>query len=348
MHFVCYHDWESLPQSADTLFAMVEKESVFYSRLWFENLASHALKDNQVMSLACVVDGDTVLAILPLVSRTAESWQSLGNICTTHFTLLLAEHRQQAVIACMAEGLKQLPFQVLLLDAISENDSKIDNLQQAMESCGFSSYRRFGFYNWVYRLNGQSFEAYMAARPARMRNTIARKGRKLEREHSSEIRLYTGSDLQQGKADYDLVYKASWKAGERFHKFINNLLLSMSAAGWSRIAVLYIEGQPVAAQIWFVVHRRASIFRLAYDERWRQYSPGSVLTSYLMQHVIDVDRVEEIDFLNGNDAYKQDWMSERRERWALVCVRDQSTESRVSVFNRKLRSWLGWRKKRPG
>jgi hypothetical protein len=288
-----------------------------------------------------VVDGDTVLAILPLVSRTAESWQSLGNICTTHFTLLLAEHRQQAVIACMAEGLKQLPFHVLRLDAISENDSKIDNLQQAMESCGFSCYRRFGFYNWVYRLNGQSFEAYMAARPARMRNTITRKGRKLEREHLSDIRLYTGSDLQQGKADYDLVYKASWKAGERFHEFINNLLLSMSAAGWSRLAVLYIEGQPVAAQIWFVVHRRASIFRLAYDERWRQYSPGSVLTSYLMQHVIDVDRVEEIDFLNGNDAYKQDWMSERRERWVLVCARDQSTESWMSVFNRKLRSWLG-------
>ena len=39
-----------------------------------------------------------------------------------------------------------------------------------------------------------------------------------------------------------------------------------------------------------------------------------------MQYVIDIDQVEEIDFLTGNDAYKQDWMSERRERFALSFV----------------------------
>jgi hypothetical protein len=40
-----------------------------------------------------------------------------------------------------------------------------------------------------------------------------------------------------------------------------------------------------------------------------------------MEYVIDTDRVEEIDFLTGNDAYKQDWMSERRERFLLSCVK---------------------------
>ena len=340
MQFVCYHDWESLPESADTLFAMGEKESIFYSRLWFESLASHVLMDNQVMSLACVVDGDTVLAILPLVSRTAESWHSLGNICTTHFTLLLAAHGQQDVIACMAKGLKQLPFHVLRLDAISENDSNIDNLQQAMQSCGFSCYRRFHFYNWTHRLKGHSYEEYMAARPTRVRNTIARKRRKLEREHPYDIRLYTGDELKQGKADYDSVYKASWKAGERFHEFINSLLVSMSAAGWLRLAILYIEGRPAAAQIWFVAHCKASIFRLAYDESWKRYSPGSILTSYLVEYVIDIDKVEEIDFLNGNDAYKQDWMSERRECWALICIKHDKPKSWINVFIGSLKNWL--------
>ena len=47
----------------------------------------------------------------------------------------------------------------------------------------------------------------------------------------------------------------------------------------------------------------------------------SILIAHLMQHVIDVDRVDEIDFLYGNDTYKQDWMSERRERWGLYCGR---------------------------
>ena len=42
--------------------------------------------------------------------------------------------------------------------------------------------------------------------------------------------------------------------------------------------------------------------------------------AFLMQHVIDNDKVDEIDFLTGNDAYKQDWMSERRARWRLNCI----------------------------
>ncbi len=340
MEFVCYHDWDSLPQNANALFAKGEKDSIFYSRLWFEDLANYSLKDDQIMSLACVVDGDRVLAILPLFSRTAESWRSLSNVCTTHYTLLLAEYDQQEVLACMAEGLNRLPLQVLRLEPVAEDDRTINSLQRAMESCGFSCYRRFGFYNWIHRLKGQSYDDYMAARPSRMRNTIARKRRKLEREHAYDIRLFAGDNLKQGKADYDSIYKASWKAGELFREFINSLLVSMSAAGWLRLAVLYIEGQPAATQIWFVAHGKASIFRLAYDETWKHYSPGSILTSYLMQLVIDTDKVEEIDFLNGNDTYKQDWMSERRECWALICIKHDKTKSWISKFIWTLKNWL--------
>jgi CelD/BcsL family acetyltransferase involved in cellulose biosynthesis len=38
----------------------------------------------------------------------------------------------------------------------------------------------------------------------------------------------------------------------------------------------------------------------------------------MMQHVIDVDRVREVDYLTGDDAYKRDWMSHSRERHGLV------------------------------
>jgi CelD/BcsL family acetyltransferase involved in cellulose biosynthesis len=123
-------------------------------------------------------------------------------------------------------------------------------------------------------------------------------------------------------ADYHAVYTASWKANEQYVDFLDGMVAALSKPGWSRLAVLYVGNSPVAAQLWFVVHGRASIFRLAYDEAWRQYSPGSILTGHLMEYVIDTDRVEEIDFLTGNDAYKQDWMSERRERFLLSGVKN--------------------------
>ncbi len=51
-----------------------------------------------------------------------------------------------------------------------------------------------------------------------------------------------------------------------------------------------------------------------------------------MEYVIDTDGVNEIDFLTGNDAYKQDWMSERRERFLLGCVKNIKPVSRTARF----------------
>jgi hypothetical protein len=46
-------------------------------------------------------------------------------------------------------------------------------------------------------------------------------------------------------------------------------------------------------------------------------SAGSVLTQALIQHAMDVDRVTEVDYLTGDDAYRADWMALRRKRVGL-------------------------------
>ena len=148
------------------------------------------------------------------------------------------------------------------------------------------------------------------------------KKHKLAREHSYEIRLFIGSNVPQGLADYYLVYNASWKQNETLNLGFQECFVGdFSRTGWCRLAILYVKGLPIAAQLWFVYQGKASIFKLAYDKAWRQFSPGSILSSFLMKYVIDTDKVEEIDFLTGNEAYKQDWMSERRERFLLSCVK---------------------------
>jgi CelD/BcsL family acetyltransferase involved in cellulose biosynthesis len=105
---------------------------------------------------------------------------------------------------------------------------------------------------------------------------------------------------------------------------------------WSRLAVLYVQDQPIAAQLWFVLGRNASIFRLNYDQAWRHYSSGSILTSFPMEYVIDTDKVDEIDFLTSNEAYKQDWMSDRRERCAPSCVKPATPTVRYARFAESL------------
>jgi hypothetical protein len=338
MKFICYTDLHQLPANASVLFKQSEQGSVFFSRPWLDNLANTAVDDALTPVLACVVAGDRVLAILPLMKSEGYSWYSLKHRYTTHYSLLVVQENQQQVLTCMAEGLAQLPLEALLLEPVGDDDSRLNSLQKIMQTLGFSCERIFRFYNWVYPVQGQSFSDYLADRPTRLRNTISRKQRKLEREHGYQIQLFTGKDVPRKMPDYYTVYNASWKANEQYVSFLDGIVAAFSEQGWTRLAVLYVKNRPVAAQLWFVAHAKASIFRLVYDKSWKAYSPGSILTAFLMEHVIDQCKVEEIDFLTGNDAYKQDWMSERRERFALSCVRSKQPSGRyqslLALLNR--------------
>ncbi|MDH5444984.1 MAG: GNAT family N-acetyltransferase [Gammaproteobacteria bacterium] len=326
MKFVCYYNWDQLPESANVLFVQGEKENLFYSSQWFKKVTA-TLENDQAMMLACVVADDQVLAILPLIQLSKENFLSLKHRYATHFSLLLAEEDQSQVLACLVKGLEKLPARSLLLEPVADDDNKMIVLQDFMQQAGYQCQLHFRTYNWIYRLQNQSFVNYLAGRPSRLRNTISRKSRKLDREHGYEMRLFIGDDVPHAMCDYYAVFTSSWKANEQFVEFLNSVVEGFSRAAWSRLGVLYVKNKPVAAQLWFVVHGKASIFRLAYDEAWKSYSPGSILTSFMMEYVIDTDKISEIDFLTGNEAYKQDWMSERRERFALSCVKTKKPDS---------------------
>ena len=326
MEFVTYRDWVQLPASAEALFTQAEKSSIFFSRQWFENLTTE-IDDDQSIMLACVIADNQVMAILPLVMSAGKTGYALKHRYTPVYSLLLAHHDQAGVLSCLVQGLTRLPLTGLLLEPVADDDNKMIVLQDFMQQAGYQCQLHFRTYNWIYRLQNQSFVNYLAGRPSRLRNTISRKSRKLDREHGYEMRLFIGDDVPHAMCDYYAVFTSSWKANEQFVEFLNSVVEGFSRSTWSRLGVLYVKNKPVAAQLWFVVHGKASIFRLAYDEAWKSYSPGSILTSFMMEYVIDTDKISEIDFLTGNEAYKQDWMSERRERFALSCVKTKKPDS---------------------
>jgi hypothetical protein len=339
MKFVVYSQWKQLPENSNKLFAEGEQDSLFLSRIWLESLTDHALAENQSIILACVVEDETFQAILPMMSSVGDGLSALCANFTSFYSPLVINHGQQDVIlSCLAKGLSQMDFASIRFEPIDSDDDNIIRLRRCMESCGFQSYPYFRFYNWMHPLNGQSFDQYMAERPANLRNTINRKQRKFERDHAYDIRLYKHEDIDQALLDYQVIYKSSWKANELYSDFTPSLVRSLSELGWLRLAILYIQDKPVATQIWFVVHGKASIYRLAYDEYWKNYSPGSILTQYLMRYVIDTDKVSEIDFLTGNERYKQDWMSVQKERSGLRFVKQAKQKNRFSRMIESLKN----------
>jgi CelD/BcsL family acetyltransferase involved in cellulose biosynthesis len=118
--------------------------------------------------------------------------------------------------------------------------------------------------------------------------------------------------------DYERVYEASWKPAEGSPEMIRALAEQEGAAGTLRLGLAYLDGQPVASQLWLVENGIATIHKLAYAEEARQFSPGTVLSVEMFRRALDVDRVETIDFGIGSDAYKAEWMSESEPLYMLT------------------------------
>ena len=77
------------------------------------------------------------------------------------------------------------------------------------------------------------------------------------------------------------------------------------------------DGSPLAVQLWLVENGEATIHKLAYREDAKELSPGTILGEAMFRRAIDRDRVRVIDYGTGDDAYKRDWMEERRPLWRL-------------------------------
>lgn len=324
MKFVSYSHWEQLPASANQLFLEAEQQSMFLSRQWFETITQHSIDNNQHLILFGVVHMDRLLAILPMITSPQGSLHSLSSRFTSFYSLLIAKNSpQEAVLNCLAQGISEQEAHLIQLDPVDEHEEKVLQLNRALQNYGFSHYPYFRFYNWLHIVKGQSFAEYIEQRPAMLRNTLKRKRRKLQREYQVDIVLHTEFNVEQAFNEYQKVYQASWKANEFFADFTPALVKQFNQSGWLRLAILSVDQQPIAAQIWFVVHSKANIYRLVYDKKWKKYSPGSILTEHMMQYVIETDKVTEIDFLTGNERYKQDWMSVRKERAGIRFMKKQ-------------------------
>jgi hypothetical protein len=154
-----------------------------------------------------------------------------------------------------------------------------------------------------------------------VKNTIARKSKKLEKTSRTRIEIVTNLNaVPEAIEAYNKVYEASWKVQEPYPLFMPRFIRLCAEMGWLRLGLVYVDEEPAAAQLWIVNGRIASIYKLAYDERFAPLSVGTILTARLMEHVLDVDKVHEVDYLTGDDSYKKNWMSHRRERWGIMAL----------------------------
>lgn len=303
-------------------FARHEASNPQFGADWLLNLASHALgaDEKAVVYTARSAAGDIVALPLKLNARSGDA-QSLGNFYTSAYTPLICSDSPVPLLEALLRHLaSNAHVGMLTLSPLDVSPLLFDQIEAALEASGWKgAHRFFCFGNWIHELDGASYQSYLDGRSSQLKNTIGRRTRRFLAEDRGQLLLVQGGDQLESAIDqFTAVYSSSWKQEEPFPNFMPELLRLCARRGWLRLGIALYDKVAVASQAWLVSGNCAYIYKLAHREDFKHLSPGTVLTAYMMEQVIEHDPVSRIDFLSGDDSFKQDWMSSRRERHGIA------------------------------
>jgi hypothetical protein len=318
-------DFRRLPPAVAGLFAQAGEGSFFALPAWYDVLARHGLAAGAKTRL--YVEGDGVGKAALLCQQLPELGErrrlrSLSSFYSCEHAVLLADTADVdvALRGIVDELRRERPrWEAITLAALDPADPGFPSLARACREAGLAVKPFFDCGTWYEETRGQSFADYLDRRPSVLKNTWRRKSSRLERSGRLRFSYYDSlGGIEQGIADYESIYRESWKKAEPFPQFMPALIRTAAELGAARLGVFHIDGQPAAAQFWIVWRGKACIYKLAHDQRLDDLSLGTVLTMRLVERVLEDDRPWEINFGRGDDPYKKLWLPKRRERWGLA------------------------------
>jgi CelD/BcsL family acetyltransferase involved in cellulose biosynthesis len=352
LRFETLRDWKTIPSDVMALFDAAEQQDPAYGWGWFQNLVQTVFGQDPGACLQVLRRNGVAVAAVPLHlqrSRWAYTARALGNFYTCLYAPALAQSLTAQELTALFVYIKRehAPLGSLLLTPLDAQGTALPLLRQALRGAGFRLYEHTAFGNWHLPVVG-SYADYLASRPGEVRNTVKRMGKKFAAAGGRLEIIDAADQVDEAMDAYLAVYRSSWKRPEPFEHFMPGLARLCASQGWLRLGLAWLGERPVAAQLWMVAAGKAYIYKLAYDEAFKHLSPGSQLTALLMQRVIDIDRVTEVDYMKGDDAYKNQWMSHRRERLGLLAFNPNTLSGlaglvREATAQRRAR----WTQRRP-
>jgi CelD/BcsL family acetyltransferase involved in cellulose biosynthesis len=338
---------DALPDDATPLFAAAG--SFFSTRAWWDVVLAHAIPAGARARLLLIRRDGEAKALFPmLLDPPNGGLRALTTAYTCLYEPLIVPDRadRSIIFATFARFCRS--FATTRLDALDQAVAADIALGARASGLAVARFDHFG--NWHEDVAGLDWANWLARRPGAPRETIRRRTRRGERLAGARFELFDNkNDLASGITAFETVYGRSWKEPEPYPSFNPAQIRAAAFLGLARLGVWWIDATPAAAQFWIVEQGRATVLKLAHDEAFKVHSPGTVLTAWMIRHMIEQEHVTELDFGRGDDAYKQSWVACRRQRTGLLLINPRHPRGMIELTRHAMgRIKARLRRDRPG
>ena len=317
---------------------------------WFSLWTEHFLGERELFVLAVSEEGRIVCIAPCLRSRrrmygmNARVIELMGNVYSPFRFLLLDRHDDDGSRRLLASILtffrdERSCWDLVDFRSIPEERGWFGRLERAVQDADMAAYSYTDYGDWYLDHIDCSGEEYIAGLPKKIRKDVAYCRRRLEKSGDVEVKIIRKAACLDDWMDrYYRVYAKSWQkregVGPTFHR---DLARITAEKGWLRLGLLHYGGEPIAAQFWVTCRDTSFILKTVYDQEYRKFSPGKILTAEMMKYAIDVDGVREIDYGQGDEAYKRGWTPKRRERKGILVFNETTKGRYLSLIQNRIR-----------
>jgi CelD/BcsL family acetyltransferase involved in cellulose biosynthesis len=255
--------------------------------------------------------GTELAAILPMLHRRNRLCAPV-NWHTPMFGPLGIDREARAEV--VARAFEQSST-VVDLNFLEGDETELDSIARVAKEVGRATVARSVAHSPYIRLEAD-FDEYERSLSRNRRKSVHRHRRRLEEQGAVQFEVHDGlTGLDDLIAEVFAVEAAGWKgrkgtamsSNPSTARFYTEVAHWAAARGWLRLALLRLDGRPIACD--FAIEQGGVWYTLkaGYDEEFRSFGPGALLLFDEIAHCCELPGVSRIELLGHEDSFKASW-----------------------------------------
>jgi CelD/BcsL family acetyltransferase involved in cellulose biosynthesis len=270
-----------------------------------------AWEDSQLVGIAPLMLEKRKIRGLPL-----KVLGTLGTPSTDVGGFLLKRNEEERILSAIFEYIfiNHKQWDLLELSELSLSGPELKGLQNSLPSSGYTCIEEFGYH--YYLSLEKDWDSYFDNLSKKFKKNLRRAVRKADELGQVTYLFLVGKQIQpehletiikvNGHGNFPIIFNS-----EKEQAFLYDLYEQMHDC--FQVYLLLIDQKAVAYEYGFFYNNRFEAWRAGFDTRVDPtISVGKLLSMRIIEESYERNYIE-IDFLRGNESYKEDWEPLQRE-----------------------------------